>query len=299
MYNIDIYNKKFESDNMVYSVDMIRLKTYITYIKFKELEFLLNSVYKDKIKKFWVSDRPMCFHYNYDIAFENCSFYFAFMHNNESVNYNREDLEYNFTIEFNPNKCRDNNLVLHILNNFGNWYLRSLDLAIDIPINILDIIVDISGRRKLQTISYGGDNLFYTFGKGDGRVKIYNKKVESNLNIVGHLTRVEVTKEFDDYPILKIKLFKFDKNIFPILYLNQYVFSFSDVTTKDKTTMALLYAVQSGFPIKDLTRRYREKIKELLEGGSRIKFNAKTATDAVLQTIYFYFVRRESKQVIF
>ena len=299
MYNIDIYNKKADFDNMVYSVDMLRLKTYIRYIKFNELEFLLNSVYKERIKKFWISDRPMCFHYNYSLEFDDCSFYFGFMHNSENVNYNREDLEYNFTIEFNPNKCRDNNLILHILNNFGNWYLKSLDLAIDIPINILDLIVDISGRRKMQTLSYGGDNIYYAFGKGDGRVKIYNKKNESKLNIVGHLTRVEITKEYDDYPIMKTKLFKFDNGVFPIIYLNQYVFSFSDITTKDKTTMALLYAVQSGFPLKDLTRRYREKIKELLEGGSKIKFNAKTATDVILQTIYFYFVRRGSKQVIF
>lgn len=153
MYDIDIYNKKIEFDNMIYSVDMIRLKTYITYSKFSELEFLLNSVYKDRINKFWVSDKIMCFHYNYNIAFDDFSFYFGFMHNNENVNYNREELEYNFTIEFNPNKARDNKLVLHILNTFGNWFLRSLDLAVDIPVNILDILVDISGRRKLQTYS--------------------------------------------------------------------------------------------------------------------------------------------------
>lgn len=150
-----------------------------------------------------------------------------------------------------------------------------------------------------KLIHFGGDNITYRFGTGDGKVKIYNKKIESDLNIVGYLTRVEVSKDFDDFPITKIKLFKFNGDFFPILYLNQYVFSFSDITTKDKTTMALLYAVQSGFPLKDLTRRYREKIKELLEGGSKIKFNAKTATDVILQTIYFYFVRRGSKQVIF
>ncbi len=299
MYDIDIYNKKINFDNMTYSVDMIRLKTYISYSKYTELEFLLNSVYKKNINKYWVSDKIMCFHYNYNISFEDFSFYFGFMHNNENINYNRDDLEYNFTIEFNPNKARDNKLILHILNTFGNWFLRSVDLAIDIPINILDIIVDISGRRKMQTISYGEDNLYYAFGKGDGRVKIYNKKIESDLNIVGYLTRVEVTKEFDDYPITKIKLFRFNQDFFPNLYLNQYLFSFSDITTKDKTTMALLYAVQSGYPIKDLTRRYREKVINLLEGGSKIKFSLKSATDVILQTIYFYFVRRGSKQVIY
>lgn len=299
MYNIDIYNKKVEFNNMIYSIDKLRLKTCITYIKFKELEFMINNVYKDNIKKFWVSDKKMCFHYNYNIEFENFSFYFGFMHNNEGVNYNREDLEYNFTIEFNPNKAKDNRLILHILDKFSNWYLRSFDLAIDIPINILDIIIDISGRRKMQTIGYGGDNLTFNFGKGDGRVKIYNKKKESDLNIVGYLTRVEISREYDDFPISNIKRFNFEDEIFPYLYLNQYVFSFSDYTSKDKTLMAILYAVQSGFPIKNLSRVYKEKLKKLLECGSRIKFNKKPVIEVFNKTIFYYFLRRESRQVIF
>lgn len=299
MYDIDIYNKKSDYDNMTYSIDKIRLKTYITYSKFQEFEFMLKSAYKDNIDKFWLSDRVMCFHYNYNISFENFSFYFGFMHNNESVCYNRDNIEYNFTIEFNPNKARDNRLVMYILNKFGNWFLRSFDLAIDIPINILDIIVDISGRRKMQTISLGGDNITYNFGKGDGRIKIYNKKRESDLNIVGHLTRVEITKEYNDFPISNIKRFDFQNDIFPHLYLNQYIFSFSDYDSKNKTLMAILYAVQSGYPVKNLSRAYKEKLKELLDGGSKIKFNRKSVIDVFNQTVFYYFCKRESKQVIF
>ena len=177
----DLYNKSITCDNMTYSIDKIRLKTYITYSDFSDIEFLIRGVYKNNIKKFWVSDRIMCFHYNYNIEFDNFSFYFGFMHNNEGVNYNRDDLKYNFTLEFNPNKARDNKLISYILDRFSDWKIRAFDLAVDIPINILDIIVYISGRKKLQTISYGGDNITYNYGKGDGRVKIYNKKIESNL----------------------------------------------------------------------------------------------------------------------
>ena len=297
MYDIDIYNQKVEFDNMTYSIDKIRLKTYITYIKFKELEFFINSFYKDNIKKFWISDRRMCFHYNYAIDFESCSFYFAFMHNNEGINYNRDALEYNFTIEFNPNKVRGNSLVLHILDSFSYWFLKSFDLAVDIPINVLDLVFDTVRRRKLQTISYGGDNITYNYGSGNGRVKIYNKKNESNLNIVGNLTRVEVSLEYEDFPLFYLKDFKFNEEVFPCIYLNQYVFSFTDYTNKDKTLMALLYAVQSGYPLKDLTRRYREKVKNMLEGGSRIKFNKQSVLDVFKQTILYYFNRNTSKQV--
>lgn len=299
MYNLDIYNKKVEFDNMIYSIDKIRLKTYITYAKFQELEFELKTAYKNRIGKFWLSDRIMCFHYNYTLEFDGFSFYIGFLHNNESVNYNKDNLEYNFTIEFNPNKAKDNQLIHRLLDRFPNWYLRSLDLAIDIPINILDIIVDISGRLKMQKISYGDDNVTYNIGKGDGRLKIYNKKRESDLNIVGHLTRVEVTKEFDDFPISNIKRFNLEDSIFPCLYLNQYIFSFSDYDSKNRTLMAILYAVQSGYPVKNLTRDYKKKLKELLEGGSKIKFNKKSAIEVFNQTIFYYFVRRDSKQIIF
>lgn len=300
MYNnINIYNKFVEDNNMVYSIDNMRLKTYITYPRFKELEVFVNSVYKENISRFWISDKPQCFHYNYAMEFSSCSFYFAYMHNGEGVNFNRDDIEYNFTIDFNPNKVRDNPLVSIILDRFCNWYLKSLDFAVDIPVSVLDLLIDILRRRKIQTVSYGGDNLTYYFGKGDGRVKIYNKKIESNLKIVGNLTRVEVTKEFSDFPICYLKRFKLEDNIFPCLYLNKYVFSFSDYTVRDKTLMAILYAVQSGYPIKDLTRSYKVKLKDLLEAGSKIKFNKSSAEEAFKKTIFYYFVRRTSRQIIF
>lgn len=63
--------------------------------------------------------------------------------------------------------------------------------------------------------------------------------------------------------------------------------------------MAILYAVQSGYPVKNLSRAYKEKLKDLLEGGSKIKFDKKSVIEAFNKTIFYYFVRRESKQVIF
>ena len=42
---------------------------------------------------------------------------------------------------------------------------------------------------------------------------------------------------------------------------------------KDKTLLAVLYAVQNDFPIKELSRVYRNKIQNLLEGGYKIQFN--------------------------
>lgn len=303
MYNnLTIYNKKIENNNMIYSCDKLRLKTYISYKDFSELEFYINTIHKDKIKKFWISDKKNSFHYNYNIEItEGKSFIFQFMHNNEDINYNKENKFYNFTIEFNPNKLINDTLLIYILNSFGNWFLRSFDLAIDIPINILDIIIDKSNKRKFSTQSYGGDNLTYYIGtkEKDGSIKIYNKKIESDLPIVGHLTRLEISRKYDDFDLKGIKTYDFGNQFFPSLYLNEYVFSFSDITKKDKTLMALLYAVQSGYSINDLSRVYKEKIKSLLNGSSKILFNNFSASNALRQCIFYYFCTNESKQIFF
>lgn len=292
MKNItDLYNVCFNHNNIIYSLDMFRVKTYITYSKFSDIQFMIDTAYKDKVNRFWISDRKQNFHYNYSIEVgEGKSIYFGFMHNTENPRFNKEDTTYNFTIEFNPNKLKDNSLLMYLLNISGDWYIRSYDMAFDIPINILDLITDMSGRNFERVDNRGYDNKTIYLGKGDGRVKIYNKKRESDLNLVGDLTRIEISREMDDFEIRKVVGLKYD-NVFPIVYTNNYIYSLSDY--QDKTTLALLYAVQQGFPLRDLTKTYRSKIKSMLEGGYKIKFDNKVATDVLRQTIYYYFMKND------
>lgn len=289
----------FEKDlnNITYSIDMLRLKTYISYLQYSELEFYLNAYYKDNIKRFWMSNRPMCFHYNYNIEIsEGVSFYFSFMHNSETIRFDKTNKLYNFTIEFNPNKLKDNPLVIYILSHYYNWYLRSFDLAMDINIGINDIFFDIGNRRKLNTISYAKDDITYVIGSGSGRVKIYNKKKESNLSITGHLTRIEISCDYDDFPISDIIFFNFNECYFPHVYLNQYLQSLDDICSKDSTLSAILFAVQHGYPMKNLSRRYKEKIHNLLEGSSYIKFDKNIVNNIFKGCILKYF--KNTKQLI-
>ena len=143
------------------------------------------------------------------------------------------------------------------------------------------------GKRVAKIESHGFDNKTIMVGKHDGRFKIYNKKNESDLNITGEYTRIELSREIEDFPIKSIAGFKYD-DIFPDVYLNQYVYSLSDY--EDKTLLALLYAIQSGYPMRDLTKTYRKKIRNLLEGGYKIKFTKKYVNNVIRQTIFFYFI---------
>ena len=142
-------------------------------------------------------------------------------------------------------------------------------------------------KRKMLIFNNGGDNLTYEVGTGDLRVKVYNKKKESKLDMFGDLTRIEISRTCDDYPISEIARYKFGDN-FPEIYLNQYVASLSEY--QDKTLMAVLFAVQGGYPINELTRSYKLKLKKMFEGGYKINFYQKYANSVLQQVIYHYFV---------
>lgn len=263
-----MYINELEQNSIIYSVDKIRLKTFLTYSVFTEIEFRFKTCWSKYIKKYWTTPQMRQFFYNYDIEIEEGkSFWFGFCHNNERRSF-YEEAEYNFTIEFNPNKLKDDKIIQYLLSLSGKWFIKSFDLAMDLKININDLITDTSGRQRDVVFSYGYDNKTIVSGKGDGRLKIYNKKIESKLNIPGELTRVEVTREFDDFPINDMASFKYD-GMFPSIYLNNYLYSFSDY--EDKTLLAILYSVQNGFPVKYLTKTYKKKIKDLLQGRSQNK----------------------------
>ena len=52
-----------------------------------------------------------------------------------------------------------------------------------------------------------------------------------------------------------------------------------------------------GYPINDLSRVYKEKIKKMLKGGYQIKFDTTSANQALKQTIYSYFIN--NNKVVF
>lgn len=282
-----MYLKKEENGNMTYSIDMLRLKTYITYSTFTELEFRLKTIWQENLVLNYTTGKMSEFHYNYRIVNnEGNGFWLGFLHNTEKRTQNELN-RYNLTIDFNPNKLKDDEIVRYILNLSGEWFIKSYDLAVDVKVNIRDLIVNKGQKRKMLIFNNGGDNLTYEVGTGDLRVKVYNKKKESKLDMFGDLTRIEISRTCDDYPISEIARYKFGDN-FPEIYLNQYVASLSEY--QDKTLMAVLFAIQGGYPINELTRSYKLKLKKMFEGGYKINFYQKYTNSVLQQVIYHYFV---------
>ena len=277
------------SNSLSYCVDMLRLSCNITYDVFERKIANREFILKDFIKS-WFSTKICDFYYNYtytDIS-NGFSFWFGFITNKEKCDGKRfvnPFTTFNFTIEFNPNKVKDCPFLLHILNLSTDWVVKQCDFAIDIPTNILNLCGFDKGRKDcFMTYDCGGANKTYYIGKKNNRVKIYNKSIESDLSF--DLTRIEITKYFDSLNIRDINFYEFN-GYFPELFLKNYQLSFSDF--EDKTLSALVYAVVNGYPLHDLSRRYRDRVKEFLHKKKPIDIDFKCLNKCLSNYIYYYF----------
>ena len=279
-----------EENNIIYTIDMLRLKTDLTAEKFYYIEYMLKTCYGDTIKKFYNSFNIGDFKYNYVIEVgEDSSYWFGFMHNAQNCKkgaLSNSNTTHNFTIEFNPNKVKKEGFLKFLLDfiPLNSWVIKSCDFAMDLKINILDLCgFDKKRYKDLRTFDCGYDNKTYYMGRTDNRIKIYNKALESNLS--NNLTRIEVSKKLD-LKLLDINRFELKINL-PEIYTNDYIFSFSDY--QDSTFLAILYAVQGGFPVNNLSRRYKEKLKSTLSGRYKIDFNSKMCLNSLRKCIWNIF----------
>lgn len=279
-------------DNITYSVDMLRLRANITREKYSYIEFILKTCYSDIIKNYYESNSIGDFRYNYNLQLSsNSSFWFGYFHNSELYNnkgsYNNDKTEYNFTLEFNPNKVPIFGFLSFLLKNIGcfNWFVKSCDISMDLPINILDLCgFDKKRYKDIRIFNAGFDNRTIYIGRTNNRVKIYNKARESGLSY--NLTRIEVSTKLD----VSVREFSHSFNLkinLPEIFTNDYLYSFSDF--EDRTLLAILYAVQNGFPLNDLSRRYKTKVKSLLSGGNRVALDIKCCSDVLCNCIHFIF----------
>lgn len=274
-------------DDLIYCVDMIRLTCHIPYSVFNKKINSRLSFYGEFLTS-WISSRITDFYYNFNYCDKDCSFWFGFISNKEKISgksLTNTKTTFNFTIEFNPNKVKDCSLLLHILSMTTEWFIKQCDFAVDVNTNITNICGFDKGKKNcLITYDCGEDNKTYYIGKKDNRVKIYNKTIESNLSY--DLTRIEITKYFDSLKIFDVNSYSYDGYI-PELFLKDFQLSFNDL--EDKTLFALVYAVIEGFPLHDLTKHYKKRVKEFLQKKKPIVIDFNCFSVALVRYLSFYF----------
>jgi hypothetical protein len=170
-------------------------------------------------------------------------------------------LEDRCRLDFNPNKVANdaNFQMIHqfLIRNSREVYRRipRFDLAIDIPVerNRCFLVKD---RRMYIERRHGSEFTQYLGSKSStvGRVKLYNKAIEANLNYP--LTRLELTLD----PTLD-----YEKISFPTVYYIDSSEPVDDAVRITDTERFILNALLQGYGSLDgLGRKTRKKIEELL-----------------------------------
>lgn len=262
------YFNCLEVGNLKYSIDMIRFK------------FELNKYYQDELYliikeigtyEYFASNKS--FHYRelYKIKSEDLLYSFSL-----GIGFNgmkSEDRKLCF-VEFNPNKlydCRALSRILCFLNSRVNLDLVLYDIAIDIPYNkkFVSLVKDKRMYKKFCYDCEGKNTTEYLGTTADaGRVKLYNKTIESNLNY--DLTRLELTTNYTDYLIVEKQLPK-------LLVFGDLGFpSITKLSKSDYVLLQLLWLCDDpSYYFKQLGRDKQEKIKPFVSSNFSLNFSEK------------------------
>lgn len=165
-------------------------------------------------------------------------------------------------VEFNPNKVGDDPVFVRLLQYLHNRTTASqrkvirFDLAIDIPVDREQCFL-IKDRRLYIERRHGKEFTQYLGAKSStvGRVKLYNKAIESNLDYA--LTRLELTLD---------PATPFEKVNFPAVYYTDMPKVCLDKVRITDTERFILSAVLNGFgSLHDLGRKTRAKVQTVLD----------------------------------
>lgn len=263
-----------------YSVDMVRL-----LVKLRPGEFQTIFDYQAKMPdiSYYMSNRVKDYHYNIVVKKEKYSYWMGYKHNSSQDNND-------FVLEYNPNKVHDDMLVDYILNNYFNKvtcydirYLPkvcSVDIAVDIPINILNCLVfkQTKGRYLFYSGSTGrADDFTIYVGKGPGRVKIYNKALESGLNY--DLTRYEVSLKLDK-PLQQIRNVKVNVELKPILKIIDM-----KIGMDPEIRATINGFLQEPYLVNQLSQYKRKKYREMIDNCVDFKLDSREIERKIIEYI--------------
>lgn len=248
---IDLYT--ITIDNIVIDFNLISSNT------FEQLKKLFENLVQVNGAEIvsWSSFKPGTFQNQFSIRLhDGRSFWVGCALNGATTVWGR------YRIEANPNKVGDTEVFKETLSFFVNHaYLtkvaiKRFDLAIDIPVPRNNCFL-VKDRRMYIERRHGQEWTQYLGSKSSavGRVKLYNKQVESKLEYP--LTRLELTLD----PNVPYESINFPKVYY--LLADESACSSVRITATEKF---ILNAVLQGYgSLNDLGRKTRAKIEQLLE----------------------------------
>lgn len=258
------YFNSININNVIYSIDKLRFtfvmpefrqKFFIEYLK---LNYDYNDFFSNKF-----------FAYKFLFKFFKIGFESQIITMGFGFNGTKKEEQINCFIEFNPNKVGNSVILKDIYKFFRIWNidlkLSLYDIAVDflIPKKYINLVKD---RRVYKKFYYDSNNENVTEYLGStvesGRVKLYNKTIEDNLNY--DLTRCELTTNSLDFEIVS--------RIFPKLYILNDL-NLIDFIKLSKTDLVLLELIQRSDEPSYYFKRLGKDKKKFLEPYLNSNYN--------------------------
>ncbi len=255
------------SNNVIYSCDMIRLKFFLDegfdkHVNMNECDYFMHELFKFEVKYFMSFSVKSYRHlYVFTSRDKKCVITLGLFHNSRDK---RTGHHASF-IEFNPNKmdvcalqylfdflCLNTEIYMDFKKSTIFEVVR-WDLAVDIPISRHYVRLLKDGKRKYTRVEEHSSITEYSGKRNtDGFVKVYDKTKESDLYY--DLTRIEITNDS-----FNLKL--------PEVYLLQYQTSLDfdfNLNATDKVLVELIRRQEDcdvDYWLRQLGKDKRKKLK--------------------------------------
>lgn len=215
------------------------------------------------------------------------SFYVGTHHNSKNPKIDGVDVK----LEYNPNKIsRNNNALLDMI--IGKYFHRharfkitAFDYCRDIPIPMSSIIPHRKRKRRymLYSETQATDDITHYLGKGDGRVKIYNKAREQGLTI--SLTRFEISFKQD---LQRENISNLNVSEEPIAIILDYRQSDMWQVLNIENELILRGIQENPAMYNHLSRRKQQKIQNLIDSMEIFRFKKREIVDSLDKYLYNY-----------
>ena len=243
-------------DSNFYSLDMLRINLKVDV---DDIQDYLNSLKYDLRFSYREMFGVSAYRHNFTVECENMhTFWIGLCPNSEKNNLKFRTV----TVEFNPCKVGEELTFLANYKKLLNMskfspIVKRFDLAIDISVD-RDKCHLIKDKRTYQEYRNSSLDLTQYLGhrSSNGFVKLYNKAKELGISDYG-LTRFELTVDYD------CSNFAMVQALMPTVYIfDDYQL---DITLTGTDKVLLLACLQNMDLLNELSRKKKEKIKEILQ----------------------------------
>lgn len=285
------------------SIDKIQLVKNISTFNFKGLSKYYIDIWENdpQVQYYesttWNKNRHNWLYTGIDKNDKEFTIYVGYQSNIEAIK-NR------FTLEYNPNKVDPENNFLQVMFNLllynkGTIEVQKFDVAFDyMGLRTTDIIFNTEGKKAYSIHQFpNGSDLTYYIGKGNGQVKIYDKAHEETDGQADYQkVRYEATIQAK-WDIKHINLYKCTTSL-PEQLLNDIQGLYDKQKGLSPTDKLLVYSVQNGYPLKQLTYEQRQKYKKIISERQFIYTKIAPAQCGVEQALKEYIYSLDLNNII-